>query len=1242
MDPKTFSVKLALFSSLISIGGAYAQGLPDEVNHPRYLQIYQGLDATFQQKVSEHQRLSSQKSEIEKTIAQMEKDLREIPARNAELTQVISAKRAEVANLEREISQVEQVLGQVVADLQRLDGMITQLNRDLGEQSNRLRSIDAARIQANQTVAAHRARLDRELREEAETARNLERLNNDFNQANQQRAENERERRELNRDVTEARRDLPNFKAAVQQNTILLGNKKPVLADLQSKLPAIKADVSNQEAKVNAAEANLAPERTKLNQQTVRLNNLNSQIAALTTENTQLQAKITQNRTRIGNMNNAALVEARTRLEQEVAALTTQTAALRASRSEVEGNLSTKRTELEQKKVELRQYTPRTADFARVAREIAQINDEIERLEDQKKRLDRQLAPSDALIASKNQQIAQYNAAIISNDLNREALQKEIAEAEVKITENTQAKAVKENERATALQAVSAQQATVSALEAQKTEASRELARARTLQNQVEGQINTTSAEVQRLERDIAQANTRITQMESLIASYPQTIQRLENHNRMLENRMNEARRDITTNERLLSRIQQDRVEIQRVYDAEAQRLEAINRDYSQTDAQVRMLQGRVAETQRERETLARYNQDSIRKYDHLKASKAAAEKEIADATQETNINNQDLATIGTELPKLRSDLAAVSPRVATALAARNDAETRAQTASTDYQNRRSLYDRYLSEAKSLGQERGIIGSQEGARDGESAAVFSARDLGTQSGTAEGKWEAMRRGYVRGEIAGFDAGFEVGRTSVADASRGEAEGKLAGKKRAENEANMVKKPEIYLQILADRLVNDDPSKKKLVSEISSKASSIHAFQSEIPELGRDEIQRSQEILSSLDALINQTEVELRKVRDLQNRTRDSRNVYHAPTQVPGAQNGDCSGVYKNVKDFSDACKASFSARYQSLYGSSHAQAFHSAFGGLFNTAVERAASVELLRQYAGFEAEARRIGREVGVSAGKEEIYKQSFASAEANSYNESAPREEARVTNEAQDLVQDYLAKNPALAQKGEAKLQGELSPGASGSIVLALKNIGNLDSGNTSLIRVKEVSSNIILEQRESVIPSLAGRSQKEISLLQLKVSDVAVPGSRALISGEIVHPGNHYRATRTETFRIDKTLGVNADAAINVDFDADPKISGFFGGTNTHKIEVAVSPKYAGVSGGYSVTLEEVGGRNAELVTSSASTGELSRGAVKTVILSYKLRKDAKGKQVTLRVKVMNGETVVKTMDLAIVPK
>ena len=94
MKKASLKVNLPLLAVLVLSGKAYAQVLPDEINHPHYLKIYQSLKDVLQQKSSELNTLLDKRGEIEQQIKQMEKDQIEIPARNQELRRIIEQRRS--------------------------------------------------------------------------------------------------------------------------------------------------------------------------------------------------------------------------------------------------------------------------------------------------------------------------------------------------------------------------------------------------------------------------------------------------------------------------------------------------------------------------------------------------------------------------------------------------------------------------------------------------------------------------------------------------------------------------------------------------------------------------------------------------------------------------------------------------------------------------------------------------------------------------------------------------------------------------------------------------------------------------------------------------------------------------------------------------------------------------------------------------------------------------------------------
>ena len=65
MKPTSFAMKATLLATLIISGRTFAQSLPDEINHPQYLRIYQNLEQVLTDKTTEFNHLSAQKAEIE-------------------------------------------------------------------------------------------------------------------------------------------------------------------------------------------------------------------------------------------------------------------------------------------------------------------------------------------------------------------------------------------------------------------------------------------------------------------------------------------------------------------------------------------------------------------------------------------------------------------------------------------------------------------------------------------------------------------------------------------------------------------------------------------------------------------------------------------------------------------------------------------------------------------------------------------------------------------------------------------------------------------------------------------------------------------------------------------------------------------------------------------------------------------------------------------------------------------------
>ena len=1255
MKPTSFSVKTALLATLIISGKTFAQSLPDEINHPQYLKIYQNAEQVLTTKTQALAVLNTQKAEIEKQIADMVKDQGDLPARNAELQRLIDSKRAEISRINSEMTGLENVLSQVIEDLRRIDSLLGQLKADANNESARNQQINGRRNQVAQDVNRINARLQQEVNEENQSINQLNNLTRGMNNDIQKRNEDIQERTNITREADRARRELPATKTKVTQNTSALAIKKPQLVEAQGKLPAIKSQVAAEKAQLAQADAEINPKKTQLNALKAELARLTPEVTKLQKENSDLNAKIEANKTKINASGLTALIAKRDALEKELSSVNSQISTLAekivALKEAIKPDLATQIdlrkqiSQLERSGANPAELQRLKAELATVEARIAPKRQEITRTEKQHEALALSVAPKNQELATTKENIARVEASVAGLVAENEASAAKIAANNVIIEERTAANSglVKE---------IKDLEAAIAALNVNRDRLQRSVTQLEAQENQLSSQIATLSRDIGLIEAEVVQLNKAIAEMEKSISDFPLENRRLENRIAAYETQINTARQQISREEKLLARIQQDRAVIEREAQAAQGELNRVNQDLAQSSQLINTLNAKIVQESQNREALTRYNQDSIRKYDNLKIQKASAEKTIADSSQQISVNEQDMGTIASELPRLRSNLATVTPKVVAAEEAVEDAQNKVQVADAQFQSRMSLFEKYLAESKALGTERANIGTTDGVKTGTVEARTKASKLAAENAAAEAKWVAMRRGYIRGEIAGYATGFDTGIASSSDASQGDIDGKVAGAKRAKDHANLVLKPEIYLEELDRRLVEDEVSAKKMMAQmvdvVSMKSSSNQKMMvaaNDVPELTNEEISSAQRILTSLDSLIEQSLIEANQVVALRSQLSNGRGVYTAPGAGENANNANCTGVYKNVKEFVDACKANYGAKYQGLYAAAHQSSFIAEYGRAFSEQIIRTFDAELSRLYPTYLKEASTVGNSVGVSAGKKEIYRQSFSRSEAATYSSVLVGEQARVEGEALAMLDAHLKANASLTVKAEAQLSGDavygIAPGTEAEVKMVVKNIGAKASTGNSLIKVREASSSLVLASRETAIAPVAPKSLTTMAVMKIKISDAAIPGDRVVLAGEIVHPGNDYRASRTESFRIEAVLGINPSVESTIDFDASPKVSTILG-TKKHDIDFVVKPKHDGVNVGYEVVIEEVGSNLVRFTKASAQTERLSRGQTKKVNFEYKLEKAAKGRTINLKVTVKNDGSVVKTTEIQIKPE
>jgi septal ring factor EnvC (AmiA/AmiB activator) len=1253
MNQTSFSLKVSVLTSLLISGQILAQNLPDEINHTQYLKIYQDLEQVLNQKMSEFNQLSELRQSILKSIAQMEKDQNEIPARNSELRRIIDNKRSEIAKLDSEIQGLEGILAKIIEDLRRMENIISQLQRDINSESNRNMQIQTSLNQASQELSQINSRLQREIREENESVQAINRLVGETNASIQRRDEIGRERGQAIRNAESFKTEIIQVKNNISQNQTNLTNKKTQLNLSQTKLNQIKGELSTEESKLAQIDTTLAPKKEKLNKLKADLARVSPDIARLLNENKSLEQKISMNETRINSLNVNPMITRRDFLENEISSVKNQIKVNTETQTALEEKIEPVMDEIRNLNLKMQQAL-RDRNLPEAARLKNQIDELLKSTESDRNQINRLQKESEHLaksIGARQGEINSLNASIANAEAQIINLRNEIESSKVKISENEK-KIVELSSANTELsQQIAVLDAEIKDIESQRYPTAQKVAALKQQEIQISGEISAINLEMKKLETEIQKLTLRVSEMEKFILDLPENLRRMDAHVRQLGQKISELRNQIDREERLLVRIRQNRMSLE-VEAARSQSiLNQINRDLNDSERLLSNLRLRLNEEGSNRDALMRYNQDSMNKLGNLKTIKSRQENEVTDASNEIRINEQDLATIQSSLPKLRADLENINPKLSAAERARNLAQTNADAANSKYLSRLTLFQKYLSEAQSLGSESALIGTQDGLKSGKIDASVRAKKLGSENASTHAKWDALRRGYVRGEISGFKSGYDIGLSSSRDSSRGEEEGRIAGARRAKDYANMVVKPEKYHSEFERRLREDETNLKKVLlskmikQDLTLISSVSRDFSNDIPELSAEEVKEASLIVTSLDALISQSEIEIREVIDQRNKLNEPKNVYQTPAPGENANNVNCSGVYKGVKEFINACKESYQSRYDSLYKLSHEDSFTKNYASNFQEQVRNVYQNELSRLYPVYLREASKIAEEAGISSGKKDIYQQSFNRAELSAYALALPGETSRVEVEANQLVQDHLNQNAALTLKAKPKLIANgsfgISPGVNANLNLSLKNIGLKTSSGESLIKITEMSPSVSLDRKEAPLPSVAPRSNVEADLLRVKVSDDALPGSQIVLAGEVIHPGNHYAASRVETFRIETVLKINPEVESYFELDSTPKVSGLFG-TKKHDINLKIKPKFSGVDQGYEFSLEEVGTQVVSIVSLPNKSEVLGRNVEKKVRFTYKLDKTARGKTIILKLIIRNNGQVVSQSNLEIRPE
>ena len=275
-------------------------------------------------------------------------------------------------------------------------------------------------------------------------------------------------------------------------------------------------------------------------------------------------------------------------------------------------------------------------------------------------------------------------------------------------------------------------------------------------------------------------------------------------------------------------------------------------------------------------------------------------------------------------------------------------------------------------------------------------------------------------------------------------------------------------------------------------------------------------------------------------------------------------------------------------------------------------------------------------------------MYQARFAEARANAYSTTLATEDNRVKGEAVRMVDELFAANGVAVLTEEPVLTSKdrfgVSPGATVSLDMVLKNAGAISTSEGGIkVRIIEASPILVPARTIAPLKSLPARKiVKTAADFGFKIADQATPGQKARLVAEVTYPGHDYTAARTERIEVEEVIGLNPTAAIDISYDTTPETSGFLGVTKKHDVGINLTAQYRGLSKGYEVSIQEVGSSYVSLVDGDDTTKVLNQGQSEKVVLTYKLSKSSRGKDVTLKVVVRHDGKVLEERTLTVKPK
>lgn len=725
----------------------------------------------------------------------------------------------------------------------------------------------------------------------------------------------------------------------------------------------------------------------------------------------------------------------------------------------------------------------------------------------------------------------------------------------------------------------------------------------------------------QKLPARIAESEARQRQLEGDRRGHVSNVQRYQTEHAKARSAV-EARQNI--HRTAVADFRQDEAQMLRqreIVENLARRLDGIKAQIAELSNRHQSLDRQVAQLDRSRIELQNEIprlQSSIRQYqsDIVKGLADQREAEAQESALYQSISSQE-----TKLAQLESSRDAAQAQM---------------------DQRLSLYNRYLSEAQGLGSSQSAAAEEKGLQEGLRLAKLLSRQYGQSVGTELGLAEAKHWAHVRGEVRGYETGYAEGLASVDDQTRGRVEGERQGRSDAHLYAQSNFKPVFFEELVIEEFKRP-MNPVKMLSEMPlkfMKVSKTFSGRETVDPLTRSEIESSQRLATVLDEKINNFAKELSVVEAKARRLGTVDVAFEAPAKIPfGAPS--CSQVYKGLAVFKAACESSYRSDFSELFLSATRSAFSSDYVSLFETEKGDAELKEREARYQGQFNEAFKVTEAMGLKIGKEDIYKKTFSIAYGSAYESELPEARTKAKADARIELTSFLNARPLLTLS-ETKLVAEnFRGGEEVALQGMVKNVSKVAFNGGAIIKLGRLE-NAQAVLAEAVLREAQPLTHTKLPDLKVRVLPTAKAGDRIVIRGTIELPGDLYKTQRVEKFELVQVLAANPAHGLDLNYNKTPSVKGIFR-RNIHFLSAKLSPSIEDIKDGYKVTLEAVGpdSSEVELRENAFSTGSLARGEEKELRFSYLFTDNARGKTITLNLKVEYLGKVLKTETIELLP-